>query len=45
MVDRSRAAGLDVTEPEDREWGSRHAWFRDREGRPVSICTPLDAGG
>ena len=43
MVDRLRAAGLDVTEPQDQEWGSRHAWFRDADGRPISIYTPTDA--
>jgi catechol 2,3-dioxygenase-like lactoylglutathione lyase family enzyme len=45
MVDRLRAAGVEVTEPEDQEWGSRHAWFRDPDGRPISIYTPLDSGG
>ena len=42
---RLRAAGFDVTDPEDQEWGSRHAWFRDADGRPISIYTPIDQGG
>jgi catechol 2,3-dioxygenase-like lactoylglutathione lyase family enzyme len=27
--------------PEDQEWGSRHAWFEDPDGYPISIFTPL----
>jgi catechol 2,3-dioxygenase-like lactoylglutathione lyase family enzyme len=45
MASRLRAAGLEVTDPEDQEWGARHAWFRDPDGRPVSIYTPLPPGG
>ena len=45
MTRRLRAAGFVVTDPEDQEWGSRHAWFRDTDGRPISIYTPLDAPG
>lgn len=45
MTRRLRAAGFDVTDPEDQEWGSRHAWFQDADGRPISIYTPIDPGG
>lgn len=42
MAERLRAAGFDVSEPADQEWGARHAWFPDPDGRPISIYTPLD---
>lgn len=45
MAARLRAAGYDVTEPQDQPWGARHAWFHDSDGRPISIFTPLDPGG
>jgi catechol 2,3-dioxygenase-like lactoylglutathione lyase family enzyme len=44
-VERLRAAGVDVTDPEDQEWGSRHAWLHDADGRPISIYTPISSGG
>jgi catechol 2,3-dioxygenase-like lactoylglutathione lyase family enzyme len=44
-VARLRSAGFDVTEPEDQEWGARHAWFHDADGRPISIYTPNSSGG
>src|SRR5215217_4249942 len=28
-VARLRAAGVDVTDPEDQDWGARHAWLHD----------------
>ena len=36
-VARLRAAGVEVTDPEDQEWGARHAWLHDADGRPISI--------
>jgi catechol 2,3-dioxygenase-like lactoylglutathione lyase family enzyme len=44
-VARLRAAGVEVTEPVDQEWGARHAWLHDTDGRPISIYTPIDAAG
>ena len=40
-----RAEGIEVTDPQDQEWGARHAWLHDADGRPISIYSPLDAGG
>ena len=45
MVARLRAAGIDVTDPEDQPWGARHAWLHDADGRPISIYAPLDGAG
>jgi catechol 2,3-dioxygenase-like lactoylglutathione lyase family enzyme len=45
MVARLRAAGDEVTDPEDQPWGARHAWLHDGDGRPISIFTPLEPGG
>jgi catechol 2,3-dioxygenase-like lactoylglutathione lyase family enzyme len=45
MAARLRNAGFDVTEPADQEWGSRHSWFHDADGRPISIYTPIEPGG
>jgi catechol 2,3-dioxygenase-like lactoylglutathione lyase family enzyme len=42
---RLRDAGVEVTNPEDQEWGARHAWLHDADGRPISIYTPIEAGG
>ena len=42
-VGRLRAAGVEVTEPENQPWGARHAWLHDPDGRPISIFTPLAA--
>jgi catechol 2,3-dioxygenase-like lactoylglutathione lyase family enzyme len=44
-VARLRQAGIEVTDPEDQEWGARHAWLHDADGRPISIYTSLDPGG
>jgi glyoxylase I family protein len=44
-VARLRAAGIEVTDPEDQEWGARHAWLHDADGRPISIYTPIPPGG
>ena len=44
-VARLRQAGIEVTDPEDQEWGARHAWLHDADGRPVSIYTPIDPRG
>ena len=41
-AERLRAAGIEVTDPADQEWGARHAWLRDSDGRPISIYTPID---
>jgi catechol 2,3-dioxygenase-like lactoylglutathione lyase family enzyme len=40
-----RDAGVEVADPEDQEWGARHAWLHDADGRPISIYTPIEAGG
>jgi catechol 2,3-dioxygenase-like lactoylglutathione lyase family enzyme len=45
IVDRLRAAGIEVTDPHDQEWGARHAWLHDADGRPISIYTPIDPQG
>jgi catechol 2,3-dioxygenase-like lactoylglutathione lyase family enzyme len=45
MVERLRAAGIEVSDPVDQQWGARHAWLRDPEGRPVSIYSPIAEGG
>jgi catechol 2,3-dioxygenase-like lactoylglutathione lyase family enzyme len=45
MVDRLRAAGIDVTDPQDQDWGARHAWLHDADGRPISIYSPIDPVG
>lgn len=45
MAARLRTSGVEVTDPEDQEWGSRHAWFHDADGRPISIYTPIAPGG
>lgn len=29
-----------VAPPSDTEWGARHAWFTDHDGRRMSIFTP-----
>ena len=34
-----RNAGVDVSDPDDREWGARHAWLHDPDRYPVSIFT------
>ena len=44
-VARLRQAGIEVTDPEDQEWGARHAWLHDADGRPISIYTPIDPRG
>ena len=44
-VARLREAGIEVTDPEDQEWGARHAWLHDADGRPISIYTPIDPRG
>ena len=43
-VSRLRAAGFEVTDPADQEWGARHAWLHDADGRPISIYTPISPG-
>ena len=43
-VARLRAAGIEVTDPADQEWGARHAWLHDADGRPISIYSPLPPG-
>lgn len=35
-----RAAGVETTDPEDQEWGARHAWLRDPDGYRLSVFTP-----
>ena len=45
VVERLREAGVDVTDPEDQEWGARHAWLHDADGRPISIYTPTTPAG
>ena len=42
MAERLRAAGVEVTQPTDQEWGARHAWLHDADGRRISIYTPID---
>ena len=38
MFERLVEAGVDVEgPPEDQDWGARHAWFRDGDGRRMSI--------
>jgi catechol 2,3-dioxygenase-like lactoylglutathione lyase family enzyme len=38
MYERLVTAGVEVdAPPEDQEWGARHAWFRDGDGRRMSI--------
>lgn len=38
MYERLVEAGVDVEgPPQDQEWGARHAWFRDGDGRRMSI--------
>ena len=38
---RATAAGVQfVAPPTDAEWGARHAWFTDHDGRRMSIFTP-----
>jgi catechol 2,3-dioxygenase-like lactoylglutathione lyase family enzyme len=44
-VDRLRAAGFEVTDPQDQQWGARHAWFHDADGRPISIFHVIGPGG
>jgi catechol 2,3-dioxygenase-like lactoylglutathione lyase family enzyme len=45
MAATLRAAGFEVTEPADQEWGARHAWFHDADGRPISIYSVPEPGG
>jgi catechol 2,3-dioxygenase-like lactoylglutathione lyase family enzyme len=34
-------AGVEVEgPPEQQEWGARHLWFRDVDGRRISLFTP-----
>ena len=34
-------AGAEVEgPPEQQEWGARHLWFRDEDGRRMSLVTP-----
>jgi uncharacterized glyoxalase superfamily protein PhnB len=36
-------AGVEVeAPPQDQDWGARHAWFRDGDGRRMSIYWPLE---
>src|SRR3990172_376052 len=35
---RLKRAGVEVeAPPQDQDWGARHAWFRDSDGRRMSI--------
>lgn len=36
-----RAAGVEVGDPADQEWGARHAWLRDPDGYRLSVFTPV----
>ena len=40
---RLMEAGVEVeAPPQDQDWGARHAWFRDGDGRRMSIYWPLE---
>jgi uncharacterized glyoxalase superfamily protein PhnB len=39
--ERLTSAGVEVEgPPEHQEWGARHVWFRDVDGRRMSLFTP-----
>ena len=44
LADAWRAAGVEVTGPEDREWGKHEGEVRDADGNVIRFGSPLDSG-